>query len=457
MAERGGEPPAGAAEPPSKVEEADQAEPGGQPGQEEEGRAAGGEVTGAPRTLAAQLFEGGPAPSLLRALSIPVLAIITALAIGALIIMFTDPTARGAWGTFFSDPLGAFSASGKAVAYAYEALFTGALGSPTQVFNAIKSGDLHQIALSFNPLSETVVASTPLIFAGLSVALGFRAGLFNIGAEGQINAGAIAACVAGFSFAGMPGPIHLALIVAAGFLGGALWGAVPGYLKAKTGAHEVITTIMMNYISYYLVDWVLLTAFFQRPGRTDPISKPVTASFPHLLGHDLRVNAGIFVAILMAVFVAWLLNRTTAGFEFKAVGANPDAARTAGMSPTRTFIVVMSLAGALAGLAGAVQLASINPSLTPGFSSGYGFDSIALALLGKAKPSGVVAAAFLLGALRAGARSMQAATSTPIDIVTVIEALVIVFVAAPALVRGIFRIKERRAVGPQVLTKGWGG
>ncbi len=447
---------AGSSEEPTDADRAGSAEPEAGAPLEEQPRAAG-EEAGAQRAFAAELLEGGPAPTWIRALSVPVLAIVTALLIGALIIMFTDPTARTAWAGFFYDPLGALSASSKAVGNAYQALFTGALGSPTQIFNAIRSGDLHRVALSLTPLSETVVASTPLIFAGLSVALGFRAGLFNIGAEGQINAGAIAASVAGFSFAGMPGPLHLLLILGAGFLGGAVWGAVPGFLKAKTGAHEVITTIMMNYISYYLVDYLLLTSFFQRPGRTDPISKPVTAFFPHLLGSDLRVNAGIFVAIIAAVAIAWLLNRTTAGFEFKAVGANPDAARTAGMSPTRTFIVVMSLAGALAGLAGAVQLSSITPSLTPGFSSGFGFDAIALALLGKAKPAGVVAAAFLLGALRAGARSMQAATSTPIDIVTVIEALVIMFVAAPALVRGLYRIRARRAGEQQVLTKGWGG
>jgi ABC-type uncharacterized transport system permease subunit len=424
---------------------------------EEESRASGAEGGTPGRALAVELLEGPGVPSWIRALSVPVLAIITALALGALLIMFTDPTSRAAWAGFFVAPLHTLKVSGIAVRDSYEALFTGALGSPTEIFNAIRSGDLHQVALSLNPLSETVVAATPLIFAGLAVALGFRAGLFNIGAEGQLNAGAIAAALVGFSFTGLPGPVHLALIVLAGFLGGAIWGAIPGYLKARTGAHEVITTIMMNYISYYLVDFVLLTTLFQRPDRTDPISKPVTAFFPHLLGSDLRLNAGILLAIAMAVLVAWLLNRTTIGFEFKAVGANPDAARTAGMSPARTFVAAMALSGALAGLAGAVQLASISPSLTPGFSSGYGFDAIALALLGKSKPSGVVAAAFLLGALRAGARSMQAATSTPIDIVTVIEALVIVFVAAPAVIRGIYRIKAQRGAGVQVLTKGWGG
>ncbi len=425
--------------------------------EEEEARASGGEGGLPGRALAAELLEGPGVPSWIRALSVPVLAIVTALALGALLIVFTDPTSRAAWAGFFVDPLHTLKVSGIAVRDSYEALFTGALGSPTGIFNAIRSGDLHEIALSLNPLSETVVAATPLIFAGLAVALGFRAGLFNIGAEGQLNAGAIAAALVGFSFTGLPGPLHLVLIALAGFLGGALWGAVPGYLKARTGAHEVITTIMMNYISYYLVDFVLLTTLFQRPDRTDPISKPVTAFFPHLLGSDLRLNAGILLALAMAVVVAWLLNRTTIGFEFKAVGANPDAARTAGMSPARTFVTAMALSGALAGLGGAVQLASISPSLTPGFSSGYGFDAIALALLGKSKPSGVVAAAFLLGALRAGARSMQAATSTPIDIVTVIEALVIVFVAAPAVIRGIYRIKAQRGAGVQVLTKGWGG
>ncbi|HZD79944.1 MAG TPA: ABC transporter permease [Actinomycetota bacterium] len=424
--------------------------------EEEEPRASGEETAGASRSFASDVLEGGAGPSWLRALSIPVLAILTALVLGALLIVFTDSTSLHAWASFFRDPIGALSASWTAVREAYQALFTGALGSPSEIAGAIGSGDLHRITLSLNPLSETVIASTPLIFAGLSVALGFRAGLFNIGAEGQINVGAIAAASVGFSFAGLPGPLHLTLIVGAGFLGGALWGGIPGYLKAKTGAHEVITTIMMNYISYYLVDYLLLSSFFQRPGRTDPISKPVTAFFPHLLGQDLRLNAGIFVALLMAIVTAWLLNRSTVGFQFKAVGANPDAARTAGMSPGRTFVWAMALSGALAGLGGAVQLASVSPSLTPGFSSGYGFDAIALALLGKAKPSGVVAAAFLLGALRAGARSMQAATSTPIDIVTVIEALVIVFVAAPAVVRGIYRIKAQRAEGPQVLTKGWG-
>jgi simple sugar transport system permease protein len=387
----------------------------------------------------------------------PLLAILTALTVGALIIIFSDTDVLSAWSGFFRDPWEALRASGLAVVHAYTALFTGALGSPTGMASAMGSGDLHRIAQSFNPLSETLVTATPLALAGLSVALGFRAGLFNIGAEGQITTGAIGAAVAGFMFPGaIPGPLRLLLIVLGGFAGGALWGAVPGFLKAKTGAHEVIVTIMMNYISYRLADYLLMTTYFQRPGRTDPISKPALAAYPRLLGGNLRAHLGILVAVAATIAVAWLINRTTHGFSFQAVGANPKAARAAGMSPTRTFMIVMALAGGLAGLAGANQIASVTPSLTPGFSSGFGFDAIALALLGRGKPVGVMFSALLFGALRAGARSMQAATQTPVDIVTVIQALVIVFVAAPALIRAIYRIKAKRPLGIDVLLKGWG-
>jgi len=392
-----------------------------------------------------------------QSLLVPLLAIVTALAIGALIIIFSDSGALSAWSSFFADPLAAFRASGKAVADAYRALFTGSLGNPRQIVDAIRFGNLHQVALTLNPLSETVVTATPLIFAGLSVALGFRAGLFNIGAEGQITIGALAGAVAGFSLTGLPGPIHLALIVIAGLAGGAAWGAIPGILKAKTGAHEVITTIMLNFVAVLLVDYALSKQFFRPAGTTNPISKPVTAFFPHLFGSSLRANAGILLALAVAVGVAWLLKRTTFGFEFRAVGANPAAARAAGMNPGRTYVLVMALAGGLSGLAAATQLASVSPSLERGFSSGIGFDAIALALLGRATPSGVVAASFLFAVLRVGARSIQAATQIPVDLITVIQALVIVFIAAPALVRAIYRIRARKVIGAEAFTKGWSG
>jgi simple sugar transport system permease protein len=287
------------------------------------------------------------------------------------------------------------------------------------------------------------------------VAVGFRAGLFNIGAEGQMNVGAIFGSLAGFTLTSLPGPIHLVVMILASVAGGMVWGAIPGFLKAKTGAHEVITTIMLNFIAVSLALYLLSTDLFTQ--RAEPIARPVEVAYPHLFGSSLRVHFGIFVALGVAALVAWLLNRTTIGFEFRAVGANPDAARAAGMNPTRTTIAVMAIAGGLAGLAGGNQLASVTPSLIPGFASGLGFDGIAVALLGRARPAGVVAAAFLFGILRAGGRTMQATVQVPIDIIVVIQALVIAFVAAPALIRAIYRIRAARVAGPEAFAKGWGG
>ncbi len=374
---------------------------------------------------------------------VPGLAVLTALVVGALIVAFTDEESLAAWGNVLVDPGRALRESGAAVAEAYRALFTGALGTPGRFAEAFRTGRAEDLFRAFGPLSETLVVATPLILTGLAVALPFRAGLFNIGAEGQLTVGAASAAAVGFSLGFLPGPLHLALIVLAGVAGGVAWGGLPGLLKARTGAHEVITTIMMNFVAGFLALYLLGTDFFRRPDRTDPISKPAEAAFPHLLGGNLRVHLGLLVALAAAGGFAWLMNRTTVGFRFKAVGANPDAARAAGIDPTRVYLLIMALAGSLAGLAGANQLASVTPSLTPGFSSGMGFDGITIALLGRARATGVVAAALLFGALRAGSRAMQAATRTPVDIVVVIQALVVVFIAAPALVRSLYRLRRR--------------
>jgi simple sugar transport system permease protein len=343
-----------------------------------------------------------------------------------------------------------------AVANGYGALFSGALGSPRSYLDAFASGDIDRIVRAFRPVSESLLAATPLIFTGLGVALGFRAGLFNIGAEGQLYLGAIFGTFVGFSLHGLPLFIHLPLALAAGFLGGALWGFIPGLLKARTGAHEVIVTIMLNYTSYQLVTWVLRQSWYQRPGRSDPVSPivDVSAQIP-LLIDGLRVNWAFPLALIAAVLVSWLLFRSTLGFEFRAVGFNPFAARYAGMSISRTLVLTMALSGGLAGLGGATEILGVNKALTPGFSPGYGFDGLAIALLGGSSPMGVVLAALLFGVLRAGATPMQAATGIPIDLVVVIQALVIMFVAAPALIREIYRIKVRATTGTEVLSAGW--
>jgi general nucleoside transport system permease protein len=387
------------------------------------------------RTFAARLLDeltGGP-------VLVTVLAVITALIVGAVLIVFSDETVLATWGYFFSAPGDALSASWDAITAAYGALFSGAFGSASAV-------------------SETIVAATPLILAGLGVALGFRAGLFNIGAEGQVIAGGLAAGFVGFWLVSLPVVVHLPLAVLVGLAAGGAWGFIPGILKARTGAHEVITTIMLNYVAAYLALYLLSTSVFRRPGRTDPISEPVEASarLPHLAGQDLRLHAGILVALLGAVAVAWLLGRSTWGFELRVAGANPSAAQTAGISVARATVLAMSLSGALAGLAGTNQVLGVQYTLAPGFSGGIGFEAITVALLGRANPFGVVVAALLFGALRVGGLQMQAVTGTPIDIVLVIQSLIVIFVAAPALVRAIWRIKAARGDTGQPVSKGWG-
>lgn len=370
-----------------------------------------------------------------RALLVPLLSLVAALAIGGLIIIFSDPQALNAWGYFFSYPWDALRLSWDAVYNAYLALLRGSV-------------------LSADAWSETLVQMTPLVFTGLSVALGFRAGLFNIGGDGQVLAGSLMSVLVGFSLPGLPIGIHLPLALLAGALGGAVWGFIPGLLKARTGAHEVISTIMLNYVGLFLVAYLLLTDLYQRPGRSDPISKLVapTARLPQV--GTYRVNLGIVLALAAAALIWWLLRRTTLGFSIKAVGANPSAAAYAGIDVRHSWMWVMAACGALAGLGGTVNILGVQHTLFPGFTN-YGFDAIALALLGRSNPLGVVLAALLFGVMRAGATGMQATTSTPVDIITIIQALIIVFMAAPALVRAIFRVKETRTFSSQMFTKGW--
>jgi general nucleoside transport system permease protein len=286
---------------------------------------------------------------LFQKLLVPLLSVFTALVVGAFVIVLSDAALMGLW---TSDPLAALQQSIASVLNAYGALFTGALGSPQAYLDAFASGDIDQIIAAFNPISESLLAATPLIFTGLAVALGFRAGLFNIGGEGQLYLGAMFAGFIGFSILGLPWFIHLPLAVAFGFVGGALWGFIPGLLKARTGAHEVIVTIMLNYVAYRLLDWVLRQAWYQRPGRSDPISPVMepTAVLPPII-EGLRVHWGFVLALLAAAFVSWLLFRSTLGYEFRAVGLNSSAAKYAGMNISRTLILTMAISGGLAGLA----------------------------------------------------------------------------------------------------------
>jgi general nucleoside transport system permease protein len=373
------------------------------------------------------------------------LSVLLALAVGAVLIVVADPDVQDASAYLFSRPGDALGAAWDAVWTAYVALFQGAFFDPgAATFTA-----------AIRPVTESLVFAVPLIAAGLAVGLAFRAGLFNIGAEGQIILGAVFASYVGFAW-GLPPVVHVAVALAAGVLGGAIWGGIPGFLKARTGAHEVITTIMLNNIARFLLAYLLSTAAFQRPGRNDPISPQVAdnAELPLLLGGWSRLHAGLLVVLAAAAGVWWLLNRSTIGFKFRAVGANPWASRTAGIRTGTTTFLVMAFAGGLAGLAGAFQILGTEKALTGGISAGIGFDAITVALLGRGNPVGIVLAGGLFGALRAGGVTMQARTGTPIDIVLVVQSLIVLFIAAPPLVRAIFRVKAAGA-GTMQVSKGW--
>ena len=436
----------------------------------------------------------------LDVLSMPVLALVIALVIGGVAIWVT-------------------SGSLLKVFTAYEGLIRGAF-------------------IKQRGFSESLVATVPYIFISLGLALGFKSGLFNIGVEGQFSIGALAAAWAGQLFTGMPAIIYLPFTLLVGAAAGAIWAAIPGYLKARTGAHEVITTIMMNYVAFRFVEFIITN--YLRNASASTIQTPTVSpaaevwtlyAIPQVMKDPLnallvallagflavvaarwavqlpvlrarvpataigrravlavvglavviivffglpaltrvwwpfkdnadRMHVGFFLAVLMAGVVWWVLQRTTLGFELRTVGANPNAARYAGINITRNIIVAMALSGALAGLAGTVEVLGVSlcRCLPLFFSSGYGFDSIAIALLGKNDPFGILASAFLFGAMRNGADLMELQSGVSKYIISVIQSLVLLFVAAPGIVRWLLRMRAPVSAEKEApLTRGWGG
>ncbi|KAA1428012.1 ABC transporter permease [Nocardioides antri] len=387
----------------------------------------------APETIVPEPEEGQPKVRDLRSwlptIRDTVVAILLALLVGAFLIAISDDDVIEALDNLFTYP-GSFGVyagdvlrySAEAVLEAYAALVDGAVGSGSS-------------------LRRTLERSAPLICAGLGVTIAFRAGLFNIGATGQMLVGALAAGYVGFTYDLPPG-VHLLAAIGAGLVASMLWGGIVGVLKAQTGAHEVITTIMLNQVARFTVLYFLAKESFQRPGSDNLLSPAVAdnATYPSVFG----LHIGIPLALLAAVGVWWLLERSRLGFEMRAVGANPDASRTAGMSIAKVYIATMTIAGLLSGLAITMTLLGLQQSVTDQVVGSVGFDAITVALLGRATPLGTVLAGLLFGALSAGGLGMQTSAGVPPELIQVVQALIVLFVAAPALIRGLGRIRRRQ-------------
>jgi ABC-type uncharacterized transport system permease subunit len=355
---------------------------------------------------------------------VPVYSIVLAFAVAAVVVIVSSAFTQTGF-----DPLLPFAA--------YARLLAGAFGSG-------------------NAIANTLVAAAPLMFGGLAVGIGLKAGLFNIGVAGQFLVGAFAAAVTGASLATAPTIVGMPLAMLAGAAAGAAYGFIPGYLKARTGAHEVVTTIMLNNAAVLLLTWAV-NDLVRAPGFTFPRTGEIGQSaLPILAGRNLHL--GIVFAIVAIFVIRWILDRTTLGFEIRTVGANPSAARYAGMRPIFITALTMTISGLLAGLAGAIQMLGVIGFYAPGITASVGFDSIAVALLGRSAPIGILFAALLFGAFRAGAPLMQIETSVPVEVIDIIQALVILFLAADLIVRKVFRVRAPKVEIAELatVTGSWG-
>lgn len=394
---------------------------------------------------------------------VTVLALVLGLVVGALIIITTTPAVLDAWRAIFHGWDGvphALNVTFNNVGAAYRSMFTGSIVDPQGFWHSLVTGKGWTNTLT--PISETFTYATPLVIVSIGVGIAFQAGLFNIGANGQAVIGGISGAVVG-SMLHMPTILHLPLTLLAGIAGGMICGALPGVLKAYTGAHEVIVTLMFNYVTYAFLLFMVLSTPFQQPGQQNDIGRTMdpSAQLAPLFGSSsgLRVSFGVFVAALVVAFAWWLLNRSSLGFDFRVTGANPSAARASGINARSVIVVAFLISGGLAGLAGVVQVASTTHYIDGGFligNAGIGFTAITVALLGRNKPMGIVWAALLFAALGVGGRNMQAATGIPLDLATVIQSVIVLFVATPVLVKEIFRLRGVSTTSVQLATTGWG-
>jgi ABC-type uncharacterized transport system permease subunit len=348
------------------------------------------------------------------AIALPVISIVLALVVGAVVILVSELIQTG--GSF--DPLLPLTA--------YKALLEGGLGDP-------------------NAIVESLVQTTPLVLGGLAVAVGFKAGLFNIGAQGQFTLGALGAVIVGIQLADQSPALAIPAALLAGTLVGAAFGFIPGILKALSGAHEVVTTIMLNYVANDILA-ALVSGPLKVPGSPSPVTRDVgNAALPILVGRDGHL--GILIAVVGSGVMWWLMYRTTRGFEIRTVGANPDAARYAGMRPRLVTVYTMALSGALAGLAGACVALGVTHKMQSSFATSVGFDSIAVALLARSNPLAIIPSALLFGTMRAGSNAMQIEARIPVELINVLVATVLLFLIATPAIR---RLLGARSLKPPV-------
>ena len=384
-----------------------------------------------PAGQAALLRQAASSPAVVGLLSV-----LTALILSSILILAADSEVRYTATYLFNRPGDFLHATASTLSEAYSSLLRGA------IFDWRATTGVRMI----RPITDTLTNATPLIIAGLGMAVAFRAGLFNIGGQGQMILGAITACYAGIAW-NLPPVAHLLVAVIGAALGGLVWGGIAGVLKARTGANEVIVTIMLNSIAAHLLSQVLSLKAFNGEGETGnrkSLTVADTAQYPSLAGDSFRLHTGFLLALLVAVAVWWLMERSRLGFQLRATGLNADAARTAGMSVPWVTSLVMMISGALCGLAATAPVLGTQKSMDESVVGTIGFDAITVALLGRSRPVGTVLAGLLFGALRAGGTAMQAAPGTHIKIVLVLQSTIVLFIAAPPLIRAIFRLPERR-------------
>ncbi|HTX02004.1 MAG TPA: ABC transporter permease [Acidimicrobiales bacterium] len=389
-----------------------------------------------------------------------VCSLLSGVVVSAVVIVVSVPASRSAWGELFSHPSRTLSQTADTLNLAYGALLAGALGRPGAFATALTHSSLANWALALGPLGSTITTAEPLAISGMGLAIAYRSGVFNIGAAAQLICGGVAASWVGFSFSWMPMPLHVALGLLAGCAGGALGAAIPGILKVRTGANEVIVTIMMNYIMAGVLTWLISNTFFSQMENTSPVGRLTAPSgtLPYLFGPVVQIDAGAVVAVVALLFGWALLTRSRLGFELELSGASPGAARLAGIRHRRVFLIAFCISGAIVGLAGGVEIIGAQHQLQSTFGTDIGVLAITVAFVGRNRPLGVLLAALLYGILQNGGLNLQGATGLSYQLSSVVESIIVLFMVAPALVAELYRLRPapNASLRSLALSRGWG-